>query len=71
MLLSRRFSSSSALSRFASFTSIPPYFDFQLYSVWSVTPGLVLWGQAFCYLLLSSEVNTGQALGPSVACWGL
>jgi hypothetical protein len=30
---SRRFSSSSDLSRFASLTSIPPYFDFQLYSV--------------------------------------
>ena len=38
MFFSRRFSSSSAFSRFASFTSMPPYFDFQLYSVWSVTP---------------------------------
>src|SRR5665213_11994 len=36
--LRRRFSSSSDLRRFASLTSIPPYFDFQLYSVWSVTP---------------------------------
>ena len=31
--LQRRFSSSSARSRFASLTSMPPYFDFQLYSV--------------------------------------
>src|SRR5579872_6891764 len=29
----RRFSSSSARSFFASLTSMPPYFDFQLYSV--------------------------------------
>src|SRR6185312_15419464 len=33
-----RFSSSRARNRLASLTSIPPYFDFQLYSVWSVTP---------------------------------
>src|SRR6185312_12089171 len=32
------FSSSRARNRLASLTSIPPYFDFQLYSVWSVTP---------------------------------
>src|ERR1019366_1327989 len=35
---SRRFSSSSARSFFTSLTSIPPYFAFQLYSVWSLTP---------------------------------
>src|ERR1043166_2800330 len=35
---SRRFSSSSVRSFFASLTSMPLYFDFQLYSVWSVTP---------------------------------
>src|ERR1051325_3682638 len=35
---SRRFSSSSSRSRRASLTSIPPYFDFHVYSVASLTP---------------------------------
>jgi len=34
----RRFSSSSAFSRFASDTSRPPYFAFQLYSVGELIP---------------------------------
>ena len=44
------FSRSSSRSRWASFTSSPPYFDFQVYSVASLTPSSHARSRAFAQL---------------------
>lgn len=66
------FSSSSALSRLASDTSIPPYLAFQLYRVASEMPCLrarsAVFAPASCSLstpMICSSVNRARFINPS------